>query len=76
MNANPDQADSDSDGVVDQADFGHFQVCLTGAAHPQNAPDCRGARFDGDSDVDQDGFGIFQGCMSGADVIADTDCTN
>ena len=66
--------DFNGDGDVDQADFGHFQACLTGPAVPQTDPDCQAANLDGDSDVDKDDFSIFWGCMSGPNVPADPDC--
>ena len=69
-------ADFDRDGDVDQADFGHFQTCLTGPAVPVTDPDCLAANLDGDSDVDPDDFGVFQGCMTGVNVPADPVCVN
>ncbi len=66
--------DFDGDGDVDQEDFGHFQVCLTGPGVPQTSLDCQDARLDEDEDVDQEDFAIFRGCMSGPDVPADPQC--
>ena len=66
--------DLDTDGDVDQGDFGHFQACLSGPAVPQTDSACQDAKFDGDSDVDQDDFGIFQRCLSGPNIPADPDC--
>jgi len=68
--------DFDSDGDVDQSDFGHFQACLTGSAVPITDPNCLDANLDGDSDVDQDDFAIFQGCMSGPNTTAPPACVN
>lgn len=59
------RGDLDLDGDVDQSDFGHFQICLTGPGYPQAEPVCAGARLDSDDDVDLDDFGIFQACFSG-----------
>lgn len=66
--------DHDGDGDVDQADFGAFQICLTGPGVIQDDPDCRDALLDGDEDVDQDDFGIFQRCISGPNRPAAKDC--
>ena len=68
--------DFDRDGDVDQEDFGHFQVCLTGSSAPQDDPDCRDAKFDGDSDVDENDFTLFKGCMRGANVPGDVNCAD
>lgn len=69
-------ADFDNDGDVDQADFGHLQLCLSGAGVPTSDPQCENAHLDDDEDVDLDDFGIFQSCMSGADVLADMNCSD
>jgi hypothetical protein len=66
--------DFDCDGDVDQADFGHFQVCFSGDTVPQNGPECAWARLDGDSDVDQLDLAWLQRCLSGADVLVDPNC--
>jgi spore germination protein YaaH len=66
--------DFDFDRDVDQADFGHFQECMTGSTHAQTDPACQDARLDEDSDVDLDDYGIFQRCMSGTNVPADPAC--
>jgi hypothetical protein len=59
------QADFDDDGDVDQEDFGHFQVCLSGSG--QSYPSgCEEADFGNDGDVDLDDFDVFLGCMGGA----------
>jgi hypothetical protein len=63
----PPTPDFDRDGDVDQADFGHFQACLSGEGVSQDDPECQDARLDADEDVDADDFGVFQACMSGAD---------
>lgn len=66
--------DFDKDGDVDQEDFGHFQVCLSGYGVPPSGPACTDADIQGDDDVDQDDFAIIRGCISGASVIADKTC--
>jgi hypothetical protein len=66
--------DFNGDGDVDQHDFGHLQQCFTGAAVPQNRPECAGAKLDNDDDVDANDFAIFQACMSGAGIIANPNC--
>jgi hypothetical protein len=66
--------DFDQDGDVDQADFGFFQTCLSGAGVPQMNPDCLAARLDLDGDVDADDFALFQNCFSGPQVPADSTC--
>lgn len=72
----PVPGDFDCDGDLDQEDFGHFQVCLTGPGVKQIGPTCSHALLDGDIDVDQDDFAIFQGCLSGANVPADPTCAD
>jgi hypothetical protein len=63
--------DFDADGDVDQADFGHLQVCLTGAGEPQDDPACADAKLDGDQDVDGTDVDVFLGCMTGPGIIGD-----
>ncbi len=70
----PIPGDFDGDSDVDQEDFGHLQVCLSGPGVAQTDPDCQDANLDGDNDVDHDDYGIFQECMSGADTPADPKC--
>ncbi len=70
----PPRADFDGDCDVDQEDFGHLQVCLSGPSIPQDDPECQDAKLDADNDVDRDDFVIFEGCLSGADVPADPAC--
>jgi len=57
--------DLDGDGDVDQEDFGAFQVCFSGSAHPCEAR-CEEADLDSDGDVDGADFSMFQACMGGA----------
>jgi hypothetical protein len=67
--------DFDRDGDVDQSDFGHLQVCLSGAGIAQNNANCQDAKLDPDSDVDHSDVVIFKGCRSGSGVLADPNCT-
>ncbi len=68
--------DFDGDGDVDQKDFAHVQVCLSGSTIPQDAPACLDTRFDGDTDVDSDDMAKFLGCFSGPNVESDPTCMN
>ena len=68
--------DFDGDGDVDQSDFGHMQVCLTGSSVPVTDPNCFACNFDGDSDVDGADMQVFLGCMSGANIPADPNCAD
>jgi PKD repeat protein len=66
--------DIDSDGDVDQEDFGHFQTCVTGAGRPVTDPACFKVMFDSDNDIDIDDYGLFQQCMSGANQTPPAAC--
>lgn len=68
--------DFDRDGDVDQADFGHLQVCLRGTNVLQTDPSCQDAKLDADSDVDQDDVDVFLRCLSGSRITADPNCAN
>ncbi len=68
------KADFDRDNDVDQDDFGHLQVCFTGAGAAQEDPACADTRLDPDSDVDLNDFVLFKACMSGPDVTPDPQC--
>ena len=68
--------DFDGDGDVDMADFGHFQLCMTGPDTIQTNPACLDARLDADSDVDADDLTIFRNCLSGPNVPASPECTS
>ncbi|MBN1512689.1 MAG: SUMF1/EgtB/PvdO family nonheme iron enzyme [Phycisphaerae bacterium] len=70
----PVRADFDGDGDVDQTDFGHIQVCLTGNGTACEDEACFNARFDGDPDVDNADMDLFLGCMSGSGLAGDPDC--
>ncbi len=66
--------DFDRDGDVDQEDFGHLQVCMTGPYTGRIRPGCENAIMDGDHDIDDLDFERFYGCHRGADTPADPDC--
>jgi hypothetical protein len=68
--------DMDSDGDVDQSDFGLLQVCFSGSQTPQPVESCQQARLDGDSDVDAIDLSMFLGCLSGPGVPADPMCAD
>ena len=74
LQVKPVPGDFDADLDIDQEDFGHLQVCLTGMGVGPPPAGCEDADLDNDLDVDQEDFGIFQACMSGADVPGDPTC--
>jgi hypothetical protein len=65
--------DLDSDGDVDQSDFGRFQACLSGMGIPA-AAECLASDLNGDDAVDPIDFGVFLGCVSGPGVPGDPQC--
>ena len=72
----PVPGDFDLDRDVDQQDFGHFQVCITGIAVPQLDPQCQDARLDEDEDVDFYDLQIMLGCMTAPGVEGSPSCAN
>jgi hypothetical protein len=70
----PVKGDFDHDGDVDQADFGHLQLCFSGSFVPQTEPACQDAELDGDDDVDQADLSIFMICATGSGAPADHAC--
>jgi hypothetical protein len=67
--------DFDGDADVDQEDFGHLQVCLSGSL-PQLQAECRDALLnDRDDRVDATDLGIFLDCHSGPGIRAQFRCT-
>jgi len=68
--------DFDLDDDVDQVDFGHMQLCMSGTGVLQTDPDCLDADLDADGDVDRDDSAIFGDCMSGPNVPGNTQCTD
>jgi len=67
-------ADYDADGDVDLVDFGHLQVCLTGANVYEVNVSCGDADLDQDADVDQWDLQKLLGCMSGAEIPVTVGC--
>lgn len=66
------RADFDRDGDVDQVDFGHMQVCLSGTSPPRYG--CRNADLNRDNRIDENDFVIFVGCASGPGMPASPGC--
>ncbi|HOW69042.1 MAG TPA: hypothetical protein PKY77_00460 [Phycisphaerae bacterium] len=64
-------ADADSDGDVDQIDFGFFQACFDPTAI---RPGCDCMNPNGDSKVDSSDLNAFVACYSGPAVAANPDC--
>jgi hypothetical protein len=68
--------DFDSDGDVDQEDFGRLQACYSGVGHPQEDERCSDIKMDSDDDVDSNDWILFHNCMTGALIPGDPDCAN
>jgi hypothetical protein len=66
--------DMDRDGDVDQADFGRFQLCLSGPWVAQALPECQDALLDGNDRVDIEDIALFRRCMVGANQPGDSAC--
>lgn len=66
--------DFDGDKDVDQADFGHFQACVSGSGIRQPEEACQAGDLDKDNDVDSADVGLFMGCLTGAGVQGNPDC--
>lgn len=60
------RGDCDTDGDVDLADFGRFQLCFGDDGEGGLSPQCTCADYDGDLDVDLTDFAEFQLTFSGA----------
>ncbi len=67
-------ADFNGDLDVDQEDFAHLQVCLTGDQVAQTDAACADTRLDGDLDVDVADAAVFLSCLSGSGVPASACC--
>lgn len=63
-------ADFDGDYDVDQDDFAHLQMCLTGPGTPVTEEACTDAKLDGDSDVDWQDIEAFIRCFNGPEQAA------
>jgi len=70
----PYLGDLDSDGDVDQEDFGRLQVCLSASEVPRLNPPCSRARLDDDDDVDTDDVTVFMSCLSGPETAPPDHC--
>jgi hypothetical protein len=70
------RADFDRDGDVDQSDFSHLQICMTGANVFITDLACRNADLDSlpENDVDQSDLARFLSCFAGPDVSATPAC--
>jgi hypothetical protein len=68
--------DFNSDGDVDQEDFGHLQACLTGTGVPVSDPDCFDADLDEDGPIGSGDVSIFLDCMTGANIVGDPSCAD
>ncbi len=66
--------DFDNDGDVDMTDFGHLQLCLSGADVPQTRPECQDAKLDNDDDVDDADASLLEGCLTGAGQLGRASC--
>ncbi len=62
-------ADLDTDGDVDQDDFGLFQVCSTGF-EPTVPAGCECLNRNGDASIDEADFAAFDACFTGPNVPA------
>jgi len=62
-------ADIDTDGDVDQDDFGLFQICLTGFV-PSVPTGCECLNHNGDAGIDAADFEAFSACATGPNVPA------
>jgi hypothetical protein len=70
------RCDFNRDGDVDMGDFGHLQVCLTGANIAITDPNCISSDLDqtGTPDVDTADLNLLLDCMAGPDVYANPAC--
>ena len=68
------KGDFDDDGDVDQDDFGHMQLCLSGTGVVQSDPNCFDARLAGSLDVGTADLAIFIQCHGGEGVMPGANC--
>ncbi|MBP7935509.1 MAG: DUF2341 domain-containing protein [Phycisphaerae bacterium] len=66
--------DLDTDGDVDQVDFGLFQACFTGTVAPLTGSVCACADTNGDGYVAAEDLAAFQNCYAGPAIAADAGC--
>lgn len=67
-------SDYDGDKDVDQSDFSHFQLCISGYGIIQTQATCQDSDMNADGWVDQVDFATFLNCYSGPDVPANPQC--
>jgi cytochrome c peroxidase len=65
------RSDYESDGDVDQCDFGYLQNCFSDAGP---GPGCDWADLNGDGLVNDLDYSLFESCFSGPDTPADLNC--
>ncbi|MBI4578871.1 MAG: hypothetical protein HY718_04160 [Planctomycetes bacterium] len=70
----PFTGDFDHDNDVDQEDFAHLQLCLTGSATPLTDPACADANLNGDAFVDDSDVAMFMACLSGPGATPPPQC--
>lgn len=68
--------DFNHDNDVDQSDFGHLQVCLTGFGQLVTDPDCFDADLDNNQQVDFRDVDVFKKCKSGEGIAATPGCAS
>lgn len=66
--------DFNRDYDVDQEDFSHMQLCLSGPFIAQADPACADTLLDGDTDVDQSDVAAFIECLRGPGVLPPVGC--
>ncbi len=66
-------ADFDADGDVDQTDYAHLQLCLSGATS-QTDPACQDAKLAGNAGVNTTDVNLFVKCLGGADLPPPEGC--
>jgi len=68
------RGDFDHDGDVDQSDFAHLQLCLSGENVFKDDADCFDARLDNDLDVGDLDVSQFLLCLSGPNALPPPYC--
>ncbi len=61
--------------TVDQSDFGHMQICLTGFL-PQEDPACQNARLTAHTYVNDGDMTLFLRCLASPGAESDPTCTD
>ncbi len=70
----PYTADFDDDSDVDQTDFAHMQLCLSGSVVPQTDPLCADTLLNDDPFVDESDVSLFLSCLSGPNITPPVHC--